>query len=229
MNTRPIIDFSLAPYENVIFDFAGVLFECDYLKMVRRVFPAAHNHAELADKIFKSDVFVEYDKDLIDQEELLLKLSSLALCQLKDIENLIEVIKEYLVPMEESILLLYALKEMNIKLYGLTNMPKEIYDHLIKKYEFLKLFEHITSSSYVKLAKPDPAIYQKLISLTGIDVTKTIFTDDRVVNLHPAEKLGVKSILFKDANQFLQELRGMMNINFIPQNDSEKRVLGNRN
>jgi len=43
--------------ENFIFDFSGVLFECDYLKFVRQTFPESKNHSELADTIFHSDLF----------------------------------------------------------------------------------------------------------------------------------------------------------------------------
>jgi len=38
-----------------------------------------------------------------------------------------------------------------------------------------------------------------------IDVSQTVFIDDRAISLYPAEKLGIKSILFKNAHQLRLE------------------------
>lgn len=207
MNIRPPIDFQLTPYENFVFDFSGVLFQCDYMKFVRQAFPSHTNHAELADMIFKSEIFSEYDKNLLDTEDVTDKLSKLVGCQYKDIDNLISAIKQHMVPIEEMVVLLHALKGRNVRLFGLTNMPKEIFDHLMSQYEFLSLFEHVASSSYLGLAKPELAIYQHVIDKNKINPSKTVFIDDRSVNLPPAEQLGVKTFLFTNVGQLITDLR----------------------
>lgn len=223
MYSRPDINFPLTPYENFVFDFAGVLFQCDYVKFVRQAFPAVDNHAELADKIFKSEIFSDYDKNLIDTEELTIKLCDLIGCSYTNINNLILAIKEHMVPMQETVLLLYALKEKNVKLYGLTNMPKEIFNHLKGKYDFLSVFDDITVSSYLGLAKPELAVYQHVIDKNKIDPFKTIFVDDRPINLTPAEQLGIKTFLFTHASQLISDLRVALNVQSCGMQQSDER------
>ncbi len=201
------MNFSLIPYEYFVFDFAGVLFHCDYIKFVQQAFPNHANHQELVDKIFHSELFVEYDKNLIDTKELTVKLCELVSCQSVDIDNLILAIKEHMVPMQDTVLFLHELKKKNVKLYGLTNMPKEVFDHLMKTYEFLALFENTTASSELGIAKPDSKIYQHVLNKNNLDPSKTVFIDDRAVNLPPAEQLGINTFLFTTVDQLIDGLK----------------------
>ncbi|SRR5579883_1518300 len=210
MATHSIINFPLTSYKNFIFDFAGVLFHCDYIKFVTQAFPIHTNHQALVDVIFNSKLFSDYDKNLIDTEELTLHLVKALNCQPRQIDCLIAAIKEYMVPIEEMVLFLHELKEKQVKLYGLTNMPKPIFNHLIENYSFLNLFEDITVSAHLGLTKPDLAIYQHVLSKNEIDPRKTIFIDDRLVNLPPAEQLGIKAFLYTNIRQLVTDLRNAM-------------------
>ena len=58
--------------------------------------------------------------------------------------------------------------------------------------------------------KPDKKIYDILLERLekrGILPEETVFIDDREENLIPAESLGMKTILFKDANRLKEELK----------------------
>ncbi|MDE7071621.1 MAG: HAD-IA family hydrolase, partial [Clostridia bacterium] len=49
--------------------------------------------------------------------------------------------------------------------------------------------------------KPDNAIYEYVVKECKVDPKESLFIDDRIKNLIPAEKLGFKTILFdRDSN-----------------------------
>lgn len=67
------------------------------------------------------------------------------------------------------------------------------------------LFEARTVSAQVQVVKPDPKIYQLAASSLQVPVEACIFVDDSAPNLPPAEKLGMKTILYQDFEAFKQQ------------------------
>lgn len=69
-------------------------------------------------------------------------------------------------------------------------------------------FDAVIVSCEVEVAKPDPQIYQICLSRLGVDADRTLFVDDRLVNLEAAAKLGIRTLHFatKDAIKHLTAL-----------------------
>lgn len=171
----------------------------------------------MSELIFKSHIWTLYDKGLSYtklKEQLcdLINTQTDLKCTGADIDNLLEAIKTLMVPVQDTVILIKQLKRSGMNIYGLTNMPKEIYDHLLATYNFFDDFSGITSSSYTGLAKPERPIYEKLLSDNKIFSGETIFLDDRQGNLIEAEKLGIKTILFVNAKQTRDQLNKKLNI-----------------
>ncbi|WP_076499396.1 HAD family hydrolase [Belliella pelovolcani] len=55
------------------------------------------------------------------------------------------------------------------------------------------LFDHVFYSHDLNLAKPDPAIYEKVIELIGVSPEKILFFDDLKENLLGAEQVGYQT------------------------------------
>ncbi len=55
--------------------------------------------------------------------------------------------------------------------------------------------------------KPEQRIYDILIERLGVPPEECVFIDDRQKNLVPAEKMGMKTILFKSVDQLSDDLR----------------------
>jgi putative hydrolase of the HAD superfamily len=73
----------------------------------------------------------------------------------------------------------------------LSNMVREIGDHLRDE---LRLFERFTSVTYsyeVGLAKPDPEIYHCALQSLGTTPGEALFVDDRAVNVEAARSVGM--------------------------------------
>lgn len=58
------------------------------------------------------------------------------------------------------------------------------------------LFDVIMFSAEEGLRKPDPKIYQRLLSRLQVTAEEAIFVDDRIINVRGAEKVGIHGIHF---------------------------------
>lgn len=100
---------------------------------------------------------------------------------------------QHLVP--ETVELIKELKEQGYKLYVLSNFCSESFN-LIKERnpEFFALFDGIVISAEIGLIKPDPNIYQHILSTHNIDPKTACFIDDQKVNLEAAKQFGIHTI-----------------------------------
>jgi epoxide hydrolase-like predicted phosphatase len=84
-----------------------------------------------------------------------------------------------------------------INLHHKVRLKKKVYDH----------FKIKVVSCEVGTRKPNIKIYKLLIKKLKVSPEETIFIDNVKKNLLPARKLGIKTILFKNAEQLKKELR----------------------
>jgi len=70
-------------------------------------------------------------------------------------------------------------------------------------------FDAFYVSGELKLLKPDPAIYEHVLSDLGIPASEAVFIDNRADNVHGAEECGITGHVFTDPGTlraFLQSL-----------------------
>lgn len=138
------------------------------------------------------------EKDLIS---LFLEKTNLQL----SIEEYIEIFKKGIEPIE-------GMKEILEKLYGkfhlatLINEGSEWASYKLDYSGFRKFFEINIISGDLGLAKPDPEFYKKSLEIIGANPEECIFIDDRKENCDASTKLGMKSIVFQNAEQLKKEL-----------------------
>jgi putative hydrolase of the HAD superfamily len=90
----------------------------------------------------------------------------------------------------------------------LSNMPRDLGEALGSQTDRLRVFDHVTVSYDVRSVKPEPAIYQHCLAGIGTAPERTIFLDDRIVNVQGAEALGIGAIEFLNRDDVLSRLRG---------------------
>lgn len=90
--------------------------------------------------------------------------------------------------------------------YYLSDNVQERIDVIERKYHFLSLFKDGIFSHVVGVRKPNPKIYKLAVEKTQMTPEEIVFIDDKASALEPAEKLGMKTILFKDLGHVRQEL-----------------------
>jgi putative hydrolase of the HAD superfamily len=124
----------------------------------------------------------------------------------KDISRFMSAVPISLTPIPASVELIYELKEIGHSIYALSNMHPASIEHLEKSCPFWHLFEARIISCRVKMIKPQPEIFQYLLQTFRLQATETIFIDDTIVNLQVAEKFGITTVHFLNADHCRKEL-----------------------
>ena len=98
------------------------------------------------------------------------------------------------------------LKAKGVGVYGLTNWPAETFDEARRRFKTIASIDNIVVSSHVKLAKPEPAIYQLLLSKYNLKPEECVFIDDRKDNVDAAIALGMNGIVYPGTAEQLTEV-----------------------
>ena len=78
--------------------------------------------------------------------------------------------------------------------------------------EIMALFDVVIESSKVGIRKPDPEIYRMTCEQMSIQPEETIYLDDLGINLKPARALGMSTIKVLNADQALDELETLLDM-----------------
>ena len=107
--------------------------------------------------------------------------------------------------------LIRDLKAAGYKLYVLSNMSREFIDFL-RQQPVYENFDGEVVSCEEGVVKPMRQIYDILIERYGLDVSQTMFIDDRIENVEVAEKCGITPFHFNrdDAESSYAKLREIL-------------------
>jgi 2-haloacid dehalogenase len=105
-----------------------------------------------------------------------------------------------------SVEVLRAVRETGLPCYALTNMEAETYPLRLERFAFLGWFDGTVVSGREGVAKPDPAIFMRLLDRFGLAPRTTLMIDDKKENLETAGSLGIQTVLFRSSRQLRTEL-----------------------
>ena len=109
-------------------------------------------------------------------------------------------------PIEATVAILGELKNAGYPLYGLSNWSAEKFAAVRKRYPLFAWFDTIVLSGEEKLIKPDPRIFELLLSKIGRSAGECLFVDDSPHNIAVAQSLGFDTVLFESPVRFKTEL-----------------------
>jgi 2-haloacid dehalogenase len=197
----------------LVFDFGGVLIEWDPRNLYRKIF---NDDLAAVETFLRDSKFMEWNihqdagrpfSEAVDE-----------FCS--RMPQYCDLIRAYDQRYEESITgpnwqtveILRTLKAASYPLYGLSNWPAEKWRLVRPKYEFFGWFDYILISGEVKLAKPDPRIFNLFLEQTGLPAEQCLYIDDSPHNTEVAGQLGFQTIHFRSAEQLHEELchRGIL-------------------
>jgi epoxide hydrolase-like predicted phosphatase len=75
-----------------------------------------------------------------------------------------------------------------------------------------ELFETVVDSGFVGCRKPEPAIYEIMLTRIDLPPEACVFIDDMEINCEAAVELGMKAIHFRETAQARAELREMLGL-----------------
>jgi putative hydrolase of the HAD superfamily len=88
----------------------------------------------------------------------------------------------------------------------LSNMSRTVGDYLRRTAKWLELFDHLAFSGELRLAKPDPAIFEECLRALQVPASRTLFVDDLEVNIAAARAVGMEGIVFRTVEALQSDL-----------------------
>ena len=97
-----------------------------------------------------------------------------------------------------------------VRMATLNNECAELNTYRIERFGLAEIFPTFFTSCWLGTRKPTHEIYERVLGMTQADPARTLFIDDRVQNLRPAEALGMRTMHFRDASQLRAELNEIL-------------------
>lgn len=106
--------------------------------------------------------------------------------------------------------LIRDLKARGYGVYGLTNWSRETFPLVRDRYPVFGLLDGYVVSGEEMVKKPDLALYRILLERYGLRGEECVFIDDNPRNAFGGESLGIRGLVFHDAEQVRKELEIML-------------------
>lgn len=193
--------------KTIIFDLGGVLIDWNPAYVFRQLFDTEEEMQWFFDNVCTSDWNEEQDGG-----RLIAEATAERIALFPEWEDHIrafygrweEMLGDAIAPTVE---IFRELKEKgDYRIYALTNWSAETFPVAQARFDFLAWFEGILVSGVEKMRKPQPEIYQLILSRYHINPAESIFIDDNLRNVKAAEKEGIPSIHFQSGAALRQEL-----------------------
>lgn len=94
--------------------------------------------------------------------------------------------------------LIEDLRAAGIGVWGLSNWQRDLYPIAERQVDILRLLDGRLVSGFVGLRKPHVDIYERALAQFGIAASRTVFIDDKAMNIVGANEAGIRGIRFRD-------------------------------
>jgi putative hydrolase of the HAD superfamily len=194
---------------NLIFDLGGVVVRWDPAAIIASVFQDQELRARVREGVFEHADWLELDRGTLGREDAIRRAAQRTGIDAAELTRLLIAVPPSLVPIPQTVELLYRLKAQGHPLYCLSNMHVASIEHLEREQRFFEVFTGRVISCRLNLCKPEAAIYRHALQTYGLRAEDTVFIDDVEVNIEAAAKVGLRTVQFRDAAQCERELRAL--------------------
>jgi 2-haloacid dehalogenase len=178
---------------NIVFDLGNVLLKWDPRFLYTQYFETEEEMEWFLAHVCNNDWNLEQDRgrSFADAVELLTK----------EFPQHAEAISAYDTRWHETlphaidgtVTVLDELADKGVAVFAITNWNGDKFRETKLRFPFLEKFRDIVVSGDEKLIKPDPAIYEVLLSRHGLNASECLFIDDSLKNVRGAEAVGMKA------------------------------------
>lgn len=193
--------------ENIIFDVGKVLVEVRWEELMRKLGFNEDVLKRVSAATVYSDMWIEHDRSVCAEEEIVASF----------VANDSELEREICLFMEQHSAAIvkfpYAkewvksFRDNGYHCYILSNYPKSTYEKTKEELDYEEYIDGGIYSWQVKMAKPEPEIYQELLKRYGLVPQECVFIDDNIMNVEMARALGIHAIHFTTKEEAEVELR----------------------
>jgi len=194
---------------NIVFDLGGVVVRWEPETLIAEVFDDLEVRRVVHSGFVGHPDWVELDRGTLTPEDAVVRASERTGLSCSELSHFLERVPSRLIPITDTVELLYRLKAQGHSLYCLSNMHFASIEYLERVYDFFEVFTGKVISCRLNLCKPEPKIYSHLLETYGLDAADTVFIDDVEVNLTTARYMGIQIIRFENPFQCTDELRAI--------------------
>jgi glucose-1-phosphatase len=194
--------------EAVIFDLGNVLVFHDNALLARRLGERAGlTEQEVGRRLTNPDLFAGTNRGLLDGDGIRREVCRLLAVEIdqEEFETLWSchfAVNQPIQPLIESLV-------GRVKLLLLSNTNVLHTDFLRPNLPVLERFDHLLFSHDLGLVKPEPAFYEAALARAGVAPEAAVFFDDMPEFVEAARALGIRGHVFRDTDEFAQQLRDM--------------------
>lgn len=196
---------------NVIFDLGAVLLEWKPEDILSEAFKNKEDRLKARNGILNHPDWIDLDRGTLKEKDAVQKFSERTGLSEPSIKNFFDIVRKSLTAKEDTLEIFNQCRKKNLKLYCLSNMSIENFEYVQNRYAFFNDFSGIVVSGYINLVKPDPRIFEFILSKYQIVPSQTVFIDDNTTNVLTAEGFGIHAIEFDNAalcGEILSEILG---------------------
>ncbi len=196
------------PVRDVIFDFGNVLLYWDpAAALVPRYSPA---HIE---RFLDNDISGFYDaNDRMDAG--MTRDEGVAWMRRTHGDEWADMMRYYLDNFEDSLtgpvpgarMLVHDLKAAGLGVWGLSNWEHDLFAVAQDQCPLIGELDGTVVSGFVRLRKPDRAIYERALHDFRIAADTAVFIDDKAMNVIGANRAGIRAIRFRDPTRLRARL-----------------------
>ena len=192
--------------KNIIFDIGNVLTDFRWKGFLEDKGFHGEMLKRIAEASVLSPIWPELDRGVWSFEEVMAGFVKNAPDLEKELHEAFDDMTDIVTIREYAIPWLKELKKKGYHVYFLSNFSQKIERECLKALAFREEMEGGILSWKDQLIKPDPAIYELLLSRYELKAQECVFIDDTAVNVRAGEALGIRGIIFESKQQAEEEL-----------------------
>jgi epoxide hydrolase-like predicted phosphatase len=195
----------------IIFDLGGVLLRTtDFSPRNRLAVRLGMSRSELEEFVFGGESGAQAQRGEITVKEHWENLRSQINCEPEDFNGLLD---EFFAQDELDGDLVDYVRWLHktYKTALLSNAWDDLRQVIAHKWHIKDAFDAMIISAEVKLAKPDPRIFQLALEELGVEANQAIFIDDMQKNVDGAKTVGLQVIRFQTPQQMRFDLDRLLN------------------
>lgn len=191
----------------IIFDIGNVLADFNWRAYLDSFALPEQEDRIVERTLFLSPLWAEIDRGRLSDEELLAQICKGAPEQEMLIRRVYSGAGMAVSQNAYAPGLLKRLKELGYQIYILSNYGKTFYEERLSNFEFLRYSDGQVISYQEQYIKPEPEIYQILLSRYQICPEEAVFFDDLPKNLETAKTFGINTVQVRGYESIEEGLR----------------------
>lgn len=192
--------------KNIVFDIGNVLTYYTWESHIHSFGFSEAVRERVIRATVKSEAWNEFDRGVLDDEEVIGLLVQNDPGVEKEIRRMMENVGGLVSKADYAIPWIQELKGKGYHVYYLSNFSFKAEKECSHALDFMPYMDGGILSCKEKLIKPQPEIYARLLEIYDLIADECVFLDDLDVNVRAAKAAGLHGILFTTREAALREL-----------------------